>query len=112
MRVHKLLIAHVGSHENADNMSEFGDSDLPVVDVGETILDSGAARHLIATRYTLAHKAFLRILDLPVPLITASGADSTSQESEFIHSDLGDNVCALVLPDTPSVLSLGILVIE
>ena len=47
-----------------------------------------------------------------VDLITAAGPENCNETITYTNADAGEDVTALILPDTPSVLSLGMCVID
>ena len=112
----KKLIDHADARTTDALSSGLDQSDefaaLPNPDVGETIFDSGAARHLIAEKYAQQFPYYIDKLDQVIPLTTAAGPWSCDSSFHYRNEDSGATVDALVLPDTPTVLSIGILVIR
>ena len=51
-------------------------------------------------------------MDQVVCLSTAAGPEKCSEVFDYINQDSGEEVVALILPDTPTVLAMGIAVID
>lgn len=73
------------------------------------IIDSGASLHLLSsTDLTVAEKKSLRRLATPLELNTANGEVSVEWEAKVRVKEIGNElVTALLLDDTPAVLSFG-----
>ena len=76
----------------------------------QLIVDSGASFHLVDIEtLTPAEKALMRPVDEPIAIATANGEVWSEQETEVYIQCLDLTVTALVLTNTPSVLSIGLL---
>ena len=115
-RVRKLLVSKAKAQKTKDALMQgimsADDTDLPEPDVGETILDSGAARHLLSEQFVKDFPEFIKSTTQVMHLITANGPKSCDQVFEYKHSDSGERVVALILPNTPTVFAMGLAVIE
>ena len=84
----------------------------PTIDVDDTILDSGASRPLLARKYVELFPQHIKETSQVVDLIIAAGPETCNETITYRNADAGEEVVALILPDTPSVLSLGMCVID
>ena len=57
-------------------------------------------------------QSFLETLDVPLTFITANGKKKSQQQLHLAWPQMGDSGVAIVLPDTPCVLSVGRWVID
>ena len=85
---------------------------VPFPEVGPTIVDSGAACHLIAERLVKMFPDYIRKMSQVIELATASGPSRAENEIQYGIAQLPEPIVAIILPDTPTVLSLGMLVID
>jgi hypothetical protein len=77
------------------------------------IVDSGASGHLVDTASLTAREAAtVRRLEDPFQMQTANGIIYAEREAKIRVKELDIAVWAVVLPNTPAVLSLGCLVEE
>jgi hypothetical protein len=80
-------------------------------EVREFIIDTGASLHCIGTELlTDEERKTIRLLDKPLDLDTASGIVQATHEATVYVRELGISVTALVMPDSPPLLSVGLLV--
>ena len=84
----------------------------PTIDVDDTILDSGASRPLLARKYVELFPQRIKETSQVVDLITAAGPETCNETITYRNADAGEDVVALILPDKPSVLSLGMCIID
>ena len=82
------------------------------VDAEDPIFDSGASRHLIAQKYVKDFPDYVHASDQAITLSTASGSVDCSSDFCYLNHQADECVVALILPDTPTVLSMGIFVID
>ena len=76
-------------------------------------VDSGASFHIVSLKdLTARERRRVGRLDTPQPLNTANGATYAYQTAEIYVRDLGVTVNALILGDSPPLLSLGKLCAE
>ena len=87
-------------------------ADIPRPDVGEVLFDSGAARHLISARRTDEYPDYVCKAARTMNLSTAAGTVRCDREFAYANDELGEMVSALVLPDTPTCLSMGEFVLN
>ena len=72
------------------------------------MFDSGSARNLIAQSLVDEFPEFLESVGQVVQLETAGGRDTCETAIRYLNADAGfEEVYALVLKDTPTVLSMG-----
>ena len=82
--------------------------ELPVVsETREVIADTGASEDLIARWIAARYTQYITKTDNPIALDTASGTATCDEQLQFVWKQLGELGSALILPDTPSVLSVG-----
>ena len=111
LRVRKELVDLHKARVARDLEEENGCTELPNPDVGDAILGSGSARHLLAEKYTEVSPEHIKDTDQVMRLATANGPKDCDKEFTYWNRDAELSSTALILPDTPSVLSLGLLVI-
>lgn len=81
---------------------------LPVIHaIGETIVDTGSGEDLVSRWIAEMFPNFITKTGQPITLSTAKGAETCDEQLHFIWKQIGEAGRALVLPDTPSVLSVG-----
>ena len=87
--------------------------DLPTPQLEETMFDSGAARDLIKRSTAKEFPEFIQSMDQVIHLETAAGPETCSEVLQYRNPDAGhEEVFALILKDTPAVLTMGIAVID
>ena len=89
--------------------SEFA-HDVPIAE--DPIFDSGASRNLIAKKLVEDFPQFIHTTDQVMTLSMASGPVDCAENFRYLSPQAEECVVALVLPDTPTVLSMGVFVID
>ena len=84
----------------------------PCVMTEDPIFDSGAFRNLIANRFAQNFPDYVHAADQVITLSTASGPVECYEDFSYLNHQAEEGVIALVLPDTPTVLSMGIFVMD
>ena len=85
---------------------------MPVPRVEETIFDSGAARNLVRQSIAAEFPEYIKTADQVIHLTTAAGPGECNEVFDYINEDADEDLVALVLPDTPAVMAMGIAVID
>ena len=86
--------------------------ELPNIHLNEVIADTGAADNLTSRAIADDYKEFITRMDSPIDYTTASGNVRGFCELNLVWTQLGEAGSAVILPDTPSVLSIGRWVID
>jgi len=78
----------------------------------EVIADTGAADHLVPRHIADQFHDYVTELQEAIQYFTASGTETGTHELNLVWRQLGEAGAAVVLPDTPSVISVGRWVID
>ena len=100
-----------GSEDSSAESVSSGDFASALVASEGAIVDSGAAVHIVP-RQECSAEELANANDANFEIIIAKGVDVADKEVEMFLDGLGFNVDALVLPDSPKLVSLGRLVLD
>ena len=112
MRVRRLP-AQIASPDVSSCESDMSDIAVPAPDVGPIIFDSGSAKHLLKECLTVPYQEFVEQVDNPIYLSTASGPAECCKAFTYYSPVIDEKIThALMLPDTPTVWSMGYFVMD